>query len=67
MCVALLLYIVGDPQKFIGMDTQGCVTHIVEIFKFGDVSGPRATKWPKLKQLLKIVNYFTCMWHLFSR
>ena len=47
------------------MDTQGSVTHIVEIFKFWDVSGPRATKWPKLNRLLKIVNYFTCMWHFF--
>ena len=40
MCPALLLYIVGTPQKLIWMDTQGCVTHIVKIFKFGDVSGP---------------------------
>ena len=36
-----------DSQKFIWMDTQGSATHIVDIFKFGHVSGPRATKWPK--------------------
>ena len=29
-----------DPQKVIGIDTQGCLTYIVKIFKFGDVSGP---------------------------
>ena len=26
------------------MDTQGSLTHITVIFKFGDVSGPRAKK-----------------------
>ena len=33
-----------SPQKLILIDTQGSLTHIVEIFKFGNVSGPRATK-----------------------
>ena len=33
-----------EPQGFIGIDTQGSVTHIAMIFKFGDVSGPRAKK-----------------------
>ena len=47
------------------MDTQGSVTHIAAIFKFGDVSGPRAKKWPKVNRGLKIVNYFTCMRHFF--
>ena len=37
------------------------------IFKFGDVSGPRAKKWPKVNRRLKIVNYFTCMQHFFCR
>ena len=45
------------------MDTQGSLTHIATIFKFGDVSGPRAKKWPKVNHGLKIVNYFTCMLH----
>ena len=49
------------------MDTQGSLTHIAEIFKFGDVSGPRATKWPKVNRRLKIVNYFTCMRHFSCR
>ena len=49
----------SDIQKLIWIDTQGSLTHIVEIFKFGNVSGPRATKWPKLP--IKIVNYFTCV------
>ena len=57
----------SDPQKLIWIDTQGSLTHIVEIFKFGNVSGPRATKWPKVNCLLKIVNYFTCMQHFFCR
>ena len=39
-----------DPEKLIWIDTQGSLTHIVEIFTFGNVSGPRATKWPKLKK-----------------
>ena len=43
------------------MDTQGSVTHIAAIFKFGDVSGPRAKIWPKVNHRLKLVNYFTCM------
>ena len=43
------------------MDTQGSVTHIAVIFKFRDVSGPRAKKLPKVNRGLKIVNYFTCM------
>ena len=41
-----------DPEKLIWIDTQESPTHIVEIFKFGDVTGPRATKWPKVNQLL---------------
>ena len=49
------------------MDTQGSVTHIAVIFKFGDVSGPRAKKWPKVNRGLKIVNYFPCMWHFSCR
>ena len=56
-----------DPQKWIGIDTQGSLTHIVKIFKFADVSGPRVTKWPKVNCLLKIVNYLTCMLHFFCR
>ena len=43
------------------MDTQGSLTHIAAIFKFEDVSGPRAKKCPKVNRGLKIVNYFTCM------
>ena len=38
------------------MDTQGSVTHIAAIFKFEDVSGPRAKKWPKVNRRLKEVN-----------
>ena len=49
------------------MYTQGSLTHIAAIFKFGDVSGPRAKKWPKVNCRLKIVNYFTCMWHFSCR
>ena len=49
------------------MDTQGSLTHIAMIFKFGNVSGPRAKKWPKVNCRLKIVNYFTCMWHFSCR
>ena len=44
-----------DPQKLIWIDTQGSVTHIAVIFKFKDVSGPRAKKWPKVNQSLKEV------------
>ena len=33
-----------DPQKLISIDTQGSLTHIAAIFKFGDVSGPCAKK-----------------------
>ena len=39
----------------------------VEIFIFGDVSGPMAAKWPKVNCGLKIVNYFTCVWHFSCR
>ena len=67
MYVALLLVTGSDPQKFIWIDIQGSLTHIAEIFKFGNVSGPRATKSPKLNRQLKIVNYFICMWHFFCR
>ena len=56
-----------DPQKLIWIDTQGSVTNIAAIFKFGDVSGPTAKKWPKVNRRLKIVNYFTCMRHLSCR
>ena len=56
-----------DPQKLIWIDTQGSLTHIATIFKFGDVSGPRAKKWPKVNRQLKIVNYFTCMRHFSCR
>ena len=45
-----------DPQKLIWIDTQGSLTHIAVIFKFGDVSGPRAKKWPKVYRRLKEVN-----------
>ena len=56
-----------DPQKLIWIDTQGSLTHIVEIFKFGNVSGPWATKWPKVNHWLKIVNYFKYAALLLSR
>ena len=42
-----------DPQKLIWIDTQGSLTHIVEIFKFENVSGSRATKWPQSKLPIK--------------
>ena len=41
----------GPPE----VDTQGSVTHIAAIFKFGDVSGPREKKWPKVNRRLKEV------------
>ena len=56
-----------DPMNLISIDTQGSLTHIVEIFKFGNVSSPRATKLPKVNCQLKIVNYFTHMQHFFCR
>ena len=31
------------------IDTQGSLTHIVEIFNFGGVGGPRASKWPRAR------------------
>ena len=37
------------------MDTQGSLTHIATIFKFGDVSGPRAKKSPKVNRRLNEV------------
>ena len=49
------------------MDTQGSLSHIAAIFKFGDASGPRGKKWPKVNRRLKIVNYFTCMRHFSCR
>ena len=49
------------------MDTQGSLTHIASIFKFRDVSGPRAKKSPKVNRQLKIVNYCTYMRHFFCR
>ena len=49
------------------MDIQRSVTHITAIFKFGDVSGSRAKKWPKVNCQLKIVNYFTYMQHFSCR
>ena len=39
-----------DPQKLILIDTQGSLTHIAIIFKFGDVSGPRGKKRPKVNR-----------------
>ena len=59
--------ILRDHQKLIWMDTQGSTTHIAAIFKFRDVSGPRAKKSPKVNRGLKIVNYFTCMQHFSCR
>ena len=35
------------------MDTQGSLTHIAAIFKFGDVSGPRAKKMTQSKLQIK--------------
>ena len=35
------------------MDTQGSLTHIAMIFKFGDVSGPRASNWPRARCLVR--------------
>ena len=67
MYVALLLQVVQTPSRWFKMDTQGSLTHIAMIFKFGDVSGPRAKKWPKVNRRLKIVNYFTCMRHFSCR
>ena len=49
------------------MDTQGSLAHIAAIFKFADVTGPRAKKWSKVNRWLKIVNYFTCMRHFSCR
>ena len=42
-----------DPQKLIWIDTQGSVTHIAVIFKFGDVSGPRGKKVTQSKSQIK--------------
>ena len=56
-----------DPQKLIWIDTQGSVTHITVIFKFGDVSGPRAKKWPKANRRLKEVKeVFVATHHTFT-
>ena len=38
------------------MDTQGSLTHIATIFKFGDVSGPRGKKMTQSKSQIKEVN-----------
>ena len=35
------------------MDIQGSVTNIAAIFKFGDVSGPRAKKMAQSKSRIK--------------
>ena len=35
------------------MDTQGSLTHIATIFKFGDVSGPRGKKMTQSKSRIK--------------
>ena len=43
------------------MDTQGSLTHIAAIFKFGDVSGPRAKKWPKVNRWLIINQISVCL------
>ena len=32
------------------MDTRGSLTHIAAVFKFGDVSGPRAKKTKQMAQ-----------------
>ena len=42
-----------EPQKLIWIDTQGSVTYIATIFKFGDVSGPRAKKMTQSKLPIK--------------
>ena len=52
-----------ESQKLIWIDTQGSLTHIVEIFRFGNVSGDRGNKMTKRNRRLKIVNYFTCVRH----
>ena len=44
-----------DHQKSIWMDTQGCQTHIVEIFKFGDVSGPQGYQMAKGKGVRQVL------------
>ena len=55
------------PQVDLNGYPRISLTHIAAIFKFGDVSGPRAKKWPKVNRRLKIVYYFTCMWHFSCR
>ena len=35
------------------MDTQGSLTHIAAIFKFGDVSGPKGKKMTQSKSQIK--------------
>ena len=67
MYAALLLQVVWTPRSWFKLDTQGSLTHIAVIFKFRNVSGSRAKKWPKVNCGLKIVNYFRCMRHFSCR
>ena len=57
---------VGPPRNII-RGILWCLTPIAMIFKFGNVNGPMAAKWPKVNRGLKIVNYFTCMRHFSCR
>ena len=57
---------VGPPRNII-RGILWCLTHIAMIFKFRNVNGPMAAKWPKVNRGLKIVNYFTCMRHFSHR
>ena len=41
------------PQKLICIDTQGSLTHIAVIFKFGDVSGDQGKKMTQSKSRIK--------------
>ena len=43
------------------MDTQGSLTHIATIFKFGHVSEPRAKKWPKVNRWLTNNQISVCL------
>ena len=53
MCVGTSFVGSSNPQKLIWIDTQGSVTHIVEIFKFKDVSGPQGYKMTQTKLPIK--------------
>ena len=52
MHVALLSRWYGPPEVDLN-DTHGSVTHIAAIFKFRDVSGPRAKKMTQSKSQIK--------------